>query len=118
MVLPISTNNPILICFTEKADQLRNCVEEELLKCDDPTPSNVVNAMFIAMWNSTPCKKLMGTTTGISYNGWNKASLSSSTHVGPHSWSYFLTLSLILLPSLGFSTLISNHSFRNNIGVR
>jgi len=113
--------DPVIVFNHEncrKGDQLRNCVEEELLKCDDPTPSNVVNAMFIAMWNSTPCKKLMGTTTGISYNGWNKASLSSSTHVGPHSWSHFLTLSLILLPSLGFSTLISNHSFRNNIGVR
>ena len=100
--------------FYRKGDQLRSCVEEELLKCDDPTPSNVVNAMFIAMWNSTPCKKLMG----ISHTGWNKASLSSSTRVGPHSWSHFLTLSLLLLPSLGLSTLISNHSFRNNLGVR
>ena len=94
-----------------KGDQLRSCVEEELLKCDDPTPSNVVNAMFIAMWNSTPCKKLMK-VSGISYTGWNKASLSSSTHVGPHSWSYFLTLSLLLLPSLGLSTLISNYTIR------
>ena len=33
----------------------RHCLESELLKCDDPTPSNVVNSMLLAMWRATPC---------------------------------------------------------------
>jgi len=48
-----------VITFTEENCQrgydLRHCLESELLKCDDPTPSNVVNSMLLAMWRATPC---------------------------------------------------------------
>ena len=61
--------------------EFRECVETELLKCRDPTPSNVINAMFIAMWKSTPC---------------NKISNSASSAVGVTS----LLLNTVYLPSL------------------
>ena len=90
-----------------RGEQLRNCVEQELLRCNDPTPSNVINAMFIAMWDSTPCRKLIGPVT-----------TTSSGNRFEHSWSLkcliFLVLSLhLLLPSTGIFTSISMGCFRN-----
>eukprot|EP00095_Tigriopus_kingsejongensis_P009200 maker-scaffold299_size217019-snap-gene-1.32 protein:Tk09200 transcript:maker-scaffold299_size217019-snap-gene-1.32-mRNA-1 annotation:"27 kda hemolymph" len=41
-----------------KGEVIRHCVETELLKCDDPTPSNVVNSMMLAMRNATPCRRM------------------------------------------------------------
>ena len=64
----------------------RECVEGELMKCDDPTPSNVINAMFIAMWKSTPCSTIP---------------ISASTAPPPASSSRGGTLaSLLILPSV------------------
>ena len=101
-----------------RGDHLRNCVEQELLKCEDPTPSNVINAMFIAMWNSTPCRKIIGPPSGykggVKNSKWNKATFnSSSRHHFTSSyflWTYFLvtlvSYILIQIPPVG-SLLIS-----------
>ena len=105
------TSNNFLFC--RKGDQLRHCVEQELLKCKDPTPSNVVNAMFIAMWNSTPCKKIMD-RDGERILETNEASLSSSSCTRPSLWSHLLTLSLhLIIPSLTLLTSISKKCLDN-----
>lgn len=113
--------DPVIVFNQEncrRGDHLRNCVEQELLKCEDPTPSNVINAMFIAMWNSTPCRKIIGPPSGykggVKNSKWNKATFnSSSRHHFTSSyflWTYFLvtlvSYILIRIPRIG-SLLIS-----------
>jgi len=38
-----------------KGDAIIKCVETSLLKCDDPTPANLVDGLLHAMKASTPC---------------------------------------------------------------
>jgi len=100
--------DPFLV-FNQKncrrGDNLRRCVEKELLQCNDPTPSNVVNAMFIAMWNSTPCKKIMGPGGGKTSD---LTKTNSSNRVLLSSWSILLILSSnFILPSLRILTSIT-----------
>lgn len=57
-------SNIHLIVFSQencrKGEALRICVENSLLKCKDPTPSNVVNSLLRSMQKAaTPCKGLM-----------------------------------------------------------
>ncbi len=47
---PESLFNGCTYYFTcRKGEAIRHCVEKSLLKCNDPTPSNVVNSMLGAM---------------------------------------------------------------------
>jgi len=46
-----------------KGEAIRVCVEKSLLKCKDPTPSNVVNSLLLSMQNATPCKGLSASYT-------------------------------------------------------
>jgi len=39
-----------------RGEAIRVCVENSLLKCKDPTPSNVVNSLLLSMQKATPCK--------------------------------------------------------------
>merc|ERR1712223_510549 len=39
-----------------RGEAIRVCVENSLLKCKDPTPSNVVNSLLQSMQKATPCK--------------------------------------------------------------
>jgi len=53
--------DPVIVFDKENCRRgfdLRQCVERELLKCSDPTPSNVVNSMLLSMWKSTPCARI------------------------------------------------------------
>jgi hypothetical protein len=34
------------------------CIEDNLMRCEDPTPSNVINAMLLAMRKATPCQQV------------------------------------------------------------
>jgi len=57
-------SNIHLIVFSQencrKGEALRKCVENSLLKCKDPTPSNVVNSLLLSMQKAaTPCKGLI-----------------------------------------------------------
>jgi len=38
-----------------KGDAIINCVEESLMQCDDPTPSNLVHGLLRSMKEQTPC---------------------------------------------------------------
>ena len=40
----------------QRGEAIRVCVENSLLKCKDPTPSNVVNSLLLSMQKATPCK--------------------------------------------------------------
>lgn len=57
-------SNIHLIVFSQencrKGEALRICVENSLLQCKDPTPSNVVNSLLLSMQKAaTPCKGLI-----------------------------------------------------------
>ena len=51
------------LCHFRKGEAIRVCVEKSLLKCKDPTPSNVVNSLLLSMQNATPCKGLSASYT-------------------------------------------------------
>jgi len=40
-----------------KGDAIMQCVETSLMKCDDPTPSNLVHGLLNAMKDGTPCAR-------------------------------------------------------------
>jgi len=40
-----------------KGDAIINCVEESLMQCDDPTPSNLVHGLLRSMKEQTPCAR-------------------------------------------------------------
>ena len=70
-----------------KGEALRKCVENSLLKCKDPTPSNVVNSLLLSMQKAaTPCKGL------IKAGYTSKASKSQFTSI-----SLIITLIISLL---------------------
>lgn len=64
-----SYNNIHLIVFSRencrKGASIRHCVEKSLLKCSDPTPSNVVNSLLLSMQKATPCKGLSASYTSV-----------------------------------------------------
>lgn len=74
------TNNMHLIVFSQdncrKGDAIRHCIETSLLKCDDPTPSNVVNSMLLSMRKATPCRGL-----SASYTAATATTLSTLGHI-------------------------------------
>jgi len=64
----------------QRGEAIRVCVENSLLKCKDPTPSNVVNSLLLSMQKATPCKgssasytaaasKASEATTGLRFVG-------------------------------------------------
>lgn len=63
-------SNIHLIVFSaencRKGEAIRVCVEKSLLKCPDPTPSNVVNSLLLSMQNATPCKGSSASYTAAS----------------------------------------------------
>ena len=46
------------------------CVETSLMKCEDPTPSNLVHGLLKAMKDGTPC--------GAAAQGWHSGATSTS----------------------------------------
>jgi len=52
-----------------KGDAIMQCVETSLMKCDDPTPSNLVHGLLKAMKDGTPCARAaQGWHSGFSEN--------------------------------------------------
>lgn len=66
---PKTQNNVHFIVFDDencrKGDMMMNCVEDSLLGCKDPTPSNLVHGMLQAVRDMTPC--------GRAAQGWHSA---------------------------------------------
>ena len=40
-----------------KFDAIRKCVDLSLKGCDDPTPSDIINSMLMAVRKATPCQQ-------------------------------------------------------------
>jgi len=53
-----------------KGDAIMQCVETSLMKCEDPTPSNLVHGLLKAMKDGTPC--------GAAAQGWHSGATSTS----------------------------------------
>jgi len=53
-----------------KGDAIMQCVETSLMKCDDPTPSNLVNGLLKAMKDGTPCAR--------DAQGWHSGTVSGN----------------------------------------
>merc|ERR1719336_421206 len=49
-----------------KGDAIIDCVEKSLLKCDDPTPSNLLHGLLKSMRDVTPCTTSSGFSINIS----------------------------------------------------
>jgi len=49
-----------------KGDAIINCVEESLMQCDDPTPSNLVHGLLRSMKEQTPCASSAWLTSSLS----------------------------------------------------
>ena len=47
----------VIIMIFRKGDAIMQCVETSLMKCEDPTPSNLVHGLLKAMKDGTPCAR-------------------------------------------------------------
>ena len=56
-----------------KGDAIMQCVETSLMKCDDPTPSNLVHGLLNAMKDGTPCARAA--------QGWHSGYSVSQTRI-------------------------------------
>jgi len=95
--------DPVIVFNEEncrRGSEMRHCVESELLKCSDPTPSNVINAMFLAMWNSTPCTRIARSSSSYP--------LTSVTSSAPLMTSSSVVVLFLVAPSVLFMQLLSH----------
>eukprot|EP00092_Neocalanus_flemingeri_P008139 GFUD01008779.1.p1 GENE.GFUD01008779.1~~GFUD01008779.1.p1 ORF type:complete len:296 (-),score=89.30 GFUD01008779.1:1195-2082(-) len=71
-----------------KGDAIMQCVESSLMKCDDPTPSNLVHGLLNAMKDGTPCARAA--------QGWHSGFSESQTRTQ-------LLLAVIAMASVNLS---------------
>lgn len=102
-------SNIHLIVFSQencrKGEAIRVCIEKSLLKCPDPTPSNVVNSLLLSMLNATPCKGLSARHTAAS-----PAATAFTAFKGHYS---LLMVSFIMIFATSISTDLSFRTFNS-----
>ncbi len=75
-----------------KGDAIRICIEQNLMKCEDPTPSNIINAMLLAMRKATPCQQVS--------SRWYSSAATSPSSRGP-SYAIAAALTVAALFAVG-----------------
>ena len=95
----------IILTIFRKGEAIRVCIEKSLLKCPDPTPSNVVNSLLLSMLNATPCKGLSARHTAAS-----PAATAFTAFKGHYS---LLLVSFIMIFATSISTDLSFRTFNS-----
>ena len=95
-----------------KGEALRKCVENSLLKCKDPTPSNVVNSLLLSMQKAaTPCKGLIkaGYTSKASKSQFTSISLIITLIISLLWWLHHFFLHFFVIFSIWHMTQFFGH---------